>query len=65
MQRGSESLPALCWCRCQTVRVPLVDVRAGRTVSCGRTLCNALDYTALVASGDEPSPCDCRDRLAE
>jgi hypothetical protein len=50
----------LCWCRCQVVKVPATDVRAGRTFSCGRKLCDALGFTALVASGD---PCDCKERV--
>lgn len=56
---GGELLAVQCWCRCATVRVPAAMVAAGKTESCGRKMCNALEFTALMGAGE---PCDCNDR---
>lgn len=57
----TELLRVQCWCRCGMVAVPADAVRQGRTESCGRRMCNALEFTALMASGND-EPCDCRER---
>lgn len=58
---AAETLKVECWCRCQLVLVAAAAVRQGRTESCGRAMCNALEFTALMGSaGGEP--CDCRER---
>jgi hypothetical protein len=32
-------LPALCWCEAQVMKVPVEDIRACRTLSCGEPDC--------------------------
>lgn len=49
-----------CWCGCRTVKVPAADVARGVTASCGRRLCDALNYSQVLTAGG--SPCDCRER---
>jgi hypothetical protein len=36
---GTTDLPVLCWCEKVTVIVPIADIRAGRTLSCGDPRC--------------------------
>jgi hypothetical protein len=49
-----------CWCGCTLVTVDCETVKRGITESCGRRLCNALEFTNAMTAGGEP--CDCRDR---
>jgi hypothetical protein len=45
-----------------TVRVSAADVRASLTTSsCGRRLCSALEFSAILSAVDG-SPCDCDER---
>jgi hypothetical protein len=60
-RRVSPTVKALCWCRCKMVDVTCDQVKRGVTESCGRRMCNALEFTALAASGAS-DPCDCKDR---
>lgn len=36
---GTTALPVLCWCEETIVIVPIVDIRAGLTLSCGDPRC--------------------------
>jgi len=60
--RDLEYARCQCWCGCSILDVPIADVRAGVTGSCGRRLCSALGYSSVLTAGGEPTPCDCRER---
>jgi hypothetical protein len=57
--RGVETLRVECWCRCTLVDLPSGEVRAGRTFSGGRRLCDAMGFAAALRDGE---PCDCEAR---
>ena len=45
--RHDGTLPVECWCRAEIVNVPQPEVMACRTLSCGRSWCNAPEGVVL------------------
>ena len=35
-----DPVPVTCWCECEVVLVPLAEIHAGRTASCGLAFCH-------------------------